>query len=327
MAYIALMIILLTGAAGFIGFHAAKRLLSEGHRVIGVDNLNDYYDPNLKQARLAELKTLSEFEFHKIELADENSLAQFLGHGVTHILHLAAQAGVRYSLDNPRSYVRSNVAAHLEVLEFARHCDTLQHLVYASSSSVYGDREGGPFSEGDEVRSPASLYAATKLGGEMLAESYARLYGIPQTGLRFFTVYGPWGRPDMAYYIFTQKIFSGEPITLFAPDQMRRDFTYVDDIVKVFPKLLATPPPDIKAPHKIYNLGNSSPNTLMQLVGAVEMACGQEAEKIIAEKQAGDVSNTFANVSAAREDFGFNPKTTLDDGIAEFVNWYHRYYS
>ncbi|WP_409432790.1 NAD-dependent epimerase/dehydratase family protein [Litorimonas sp. RW-G-Af-16] len=316
--------VLLTGAAGFIGYHAAKLLLAQGHQVIGVDNLNDYYDVALKRARLAQLNKLPNFEFHALELSDENCLAAFQSYGITHILHLAAQAGVRYSLDNPRSYVKANVAGHLEVLEFARHCDTLEHLAYASSSSVYGERAGGPFAETDDVRSPASLYAATKLGGEMMAESYARLYNIPQTGLRFFTVYGPWGRPDMAYYIFTQKIFAGEPITLFAPDEMRRDFTFVDDIVSVFPKILTTPP---KKGHAIYNLGNSQPNTLMQLVDAVESACGRTAEKIMKPKQKGDVSSTFADISAAQRDFGFAPRTVLSEGVPAFVAWYRTHFN
>ncbi|MEP3888996.1 MAG: NAD-dependent epimerase/dehydratase family protein [Hellea sp.] len=314
------MIILLTGAAGFIGFHAANRLLSQGHNVIGVDNLNEYYDVSLKEARLNELRKHEGFEFHTLDISDHEALdAAAQGKGITHILHLAAQAGVRYSLDNPRAYVQANVLGHLNILEFARHSGSVEHIAYASSSSVYGDREDGPFRETDKVRSPASLYAATKLGGEMLAESYQRLYGIAQTGLRFFTVYGPWGRPDMAYYIFTDKIFKGEPITLFAPDEMRRDFTYVDDIVNVLPTILQSPP---KSGHEIYNLGNSKPNTLMQLVDAVEAACGQQAEKIILGKQKGDVSNTFADVSAAERDFGFNPKTDLREGVKHFVEWY-----
>jgi len=317
------MIILVTGAAGFISFHAAKRLLSEGHKVIGVDNLNDYYDVSLKQARLTELKKHDGFEFHKVDIADHEALdAATTGKDITHILHLAAQAGVRYSLENPRAYVQANVLGHLNILEFARHSDTVAHIAYASSSSVYGDREDGPFRETDKVRSPASLYAATKLGGEMLAESYQRLYRIPQTGLRFFTVYGPWGRPDMAYFIFTDKIFKGEPIELYAPDEMRRDFTYIDDIVDVLPKILATPP---LSGHEIYNLGNSKPNTLMQLVDAVEAACGTEAEKIILGKQKGDVSNTFADVSAAQRDFGFSPKTDLGEGLKRFVEWYREF--
>lgn len=317
------MIILLTGAAGFIGFHAASKLLSEGHKVIGVDNLNDYYEVSLKQARLTVLHRHENFEFHKVDISDHKALdAAVKDKGITHILHLAAQAGVRYSLDNPRAYVQANVMGHLNILEFTRHSGTVEHIAYASSSSVYGDREGGPFKETDKVRSPASLYAATKLGGEMLAESYQRLYGIPQTGLRFFTVYGPWGRPDMAYFIFTDKIMKGEPITLFAPEEMRRDFTYVDDIVDVLPKILATPP---SSGHEIYNLGNSKPNTLMQLVEAVERACGKTTEKIILGKQKGDVSNTFADVSAAEQDFGFKPKMELGEGLKRFVEWYHEF--
>ena len=314
------MIILLTGAAGFIGFHAAHRLLSEGHRVIGIDNLNDYYDVSLKQSRLVELEKHEAFEFHKIDISDHAALdTSVTGKGITHILHLAAQAGVRYSLDNPRAYVQANVLGHLNILEFARHSGTVEHIAYASSSSVYGDREDGPFKETDKVCSPASLYAATKLGGEMLAESYQRLYGIAQTGLRFFTVYGPWGRPDMAYFIFTDKIMKRQPITLFAPDEMRRDFTYVDDIVGVLPNILANPP---ASGHKIYNLGNSKPNTLMQLVEAVEAACGKQGEKIILGKQKGDVSNTFADVSAAERDFGFSPNMDLREGIERFVEWF-----
>jgi len=283
-----------------------------------VDNLNDYYDVSLKQARLVELQKHEGFEFHKVDISDHAALETAAkDKGITHILHLAAQAGVRYSLDNPRAYVQANV-----LLEFARHSGTVEHIAYASSSSVYGDREDGPFKETDKVRSPASLYAATKLGGEMLAESYQRLYGIPQTGLRFFTVYGPWGRPDMAYFIFTDRIMKGEPIKLFAPDEMRRDFTYVDDIVEALPKILASPP---QSGHEIYNLGNSKPNTLMQLVEAVEAACGREAEKIILGKQKGDVSNTFADVSAAERDFGFKPKMELDEGLKRFVEWYREF--
>jgi len=318
------MTILVTGAAGFIGFHAARKLLSEGHEVLGVDNLNDYYDVRLKQARLTELKTLKGFHFAEVDIADHKALEQTANeYTITHILHLAAQAGVRYSLDNPRAYVKSNVLGHLNILEFARHAGTVEHIAYASSSSVYGDREDGPFTETDKVRSPVSLYAATKIGGEMLAESYKNLYKIPQTGLRFFTVYGPWGRPDMAYFIFTNKILNGQPIDLYAPEDMRRDFTYIDDIVDVLSTILQSPP---KSGHEIYNLGNSKPNSLMQLVDAVEVACGEEAEKIILDKQKGDVSNTFADVSAAERDFGFNPKTPLNDGIQKFVQWHRHFY-
>lgn len=312
--------ILLTGAAGFIGFHAARRLLAEGHRVIGIDNLNSYYAPALKQARLTELKKLGGFTFHTLDLADQGALEKALhGQTITHILHLAAQAGVRYSLEDPHSYVRSNVMGHLNVLEYARHSGTVEHVAYASSSSVYGEREPGDgFKETDRVREPASLYAATKLSGEMISESYARLYNIPQTGLRFFTVYGPWGRPDMAYWIFTQKILAGEPITLFAPELMQRDFTFVDDIVDVLPKILAKP----SKGHAIYNLGNSAPNKLMDLVQAVELACGEKVVTDIQPQQAGDVRATFADISAAQRDFGFSPQTELRNGVSEFVSWY-----
>lgn len=318
--------VLLTGAAGFIGYHSAQLLLSEGHEVVGVDDLNDYYDVNLKKARLAHLEAQNGFRFHKLDIAQEGALEKALGNTkITHILNLAAQAGVRYSLENPRAYVASNVMGHLNILEYARHSDSLVHVAYASSSSVYGDREGGPFSESDIVRRPASLYAATKLGGEMLAESYAQLYKIPQTGLRFFTVYGPWGRPDMAYFIFTKKILAGEPITLYAPDIMRRDFTYVDDIVSILPKLLASPPSG-EALHKIYNLGNSRPNRLMDLVGAVEAACGVKAQAFVKEQQKGDVTSTYADIRAAKNDFGFEPKVSLQAGIANFVDWYRDFY-
>ena len=241
-------------------------------------------------------------------------------------MHLAAQAGVRYSLENPRSYADSNLIGHLNVLELARHTEDLQHLVYASSSSVYGDREGGDFREDDATRSPVSLYAATKMGGEMLAESYARLYDIATTGLRFFTVYGPYGRPDMAYYMFIDKVLRGETITLFAPDEMERDFTYIDDITAVIPTLLEQVPQLTEGRrHEIYNLGNSSPAKLRDLVLAVETACAMSAKIEIADKQAGDVSRTFANVDKARKNLGFDPQMPLDQGIKICVDWYKSY--
>ena len=315
--------ILLTGAAGFIGFHAAKRLLAEGHNVIGVDSLNAYYPVKLKQARLKQLKQDKKFTFHKVDLSKSGALEQELsGHKITHILHLAAQPGVQYSLENPQSYIQSNVVAHLNILEYARHNKTVEHVAYASSSSIYGEREADTgFKETDRVREPASLYAATKLSAEMMSESYARLYNIPQTGLRFFTVYGPWGRPDMAYWLFTQKILDGQPITLYAPDLMKRDFTYIDDIVGVLPTILSQPPEG----HEVYNLGNSAPNTLYELVQAVETACGQKAETIIKPQRAGDVRSTFADTSAAKRDFGFTPKTDLKSGISDFVQWYREW--
>jgi UDP-glucuronate 4-epimerase len=314
------MFILITGAAGFIGFHAAQHLLALGHKIVGIDNLNDYYDPALKHARLEQLKENPNFTFRQLDLCEKGALENALGTApITHILHLAAQAGVRYSLENPHSYIQSNVMGHLNVLEYARHNKNLVHLAYASSSSVYGEREiESGFRETDQVRQPASLYAATKLSGEMLSESYAQLYDIPQTGLRFFTVYGPWGRPDMAYWIFTEKILAGDPITLFAPDIMKRDFTYIDDIVNILPKILSTPP----AHHAIYNLGNSKPNRLTDFVYAIEEACEKKAEVIIKPQQAGDVRTTFANIAAARAAFGFSPKTNLKEGLSEFVCWY-----
>lgn len=315
--------ILLTGAAGFIGFHAAKRLLAEGHNVIGVDSLNAYYPVALKQARLERLKQDENFTFHKVDLSESRALEQALsGQDITHILHLAAQPGVQYSLENPHSYIQSNVVAHLNILEYARHNRTVEHVTYASSSSIYGEREADTgFKETDRVREPASLYAATKLSAEMISESYARLYNIPQTGLRFFTVYGPWGRPDMAYWLFTQKILEGQPITLYAPDLMKRDFTYIDDIVDVLPIILRQPPEG----HEVYNLGNSAPNTLYELVQAVETACEQTAETIIKPQRAGDVRSTFADTSAAKRKFGFLPKTDLTVGISEFVQWYREW--
>lgn len=312
--------VLVTGAGGFVGFHATRHLIKQGFRVVGVDNLNDYYTPALKLARLAILKGLPEFKFIKLDICNQEALHEAVSDvNLTHILHLAAQAGVRYSLENPRAYVDTNLVGHLNILELARHTRGFKHLVYASSSSVYGDREGGPFHESDKVRNPASLYAATKLGGEMLAESYKALYNIPQTGLRFFTVYGPWGRPDMAYFIFTKKILRGEPIKLFSPNEMSRDFTFIEDIARILPTIVRTPPDQ---GHVIYNLGNNSPNKLAELVSAVESACGRKADKIILGKQKGDVSNTFADITAAKRDFGFSADTSLDVGIQCFVDWY-----
>ena len=327
MVYSKPMRIFLTGCAGFVGFHAAMKLLHEGHHVIGVDNLNDYYDPSLKRARLKVLQAYSDFEFHTVDIVDHASLQRVAdGQDITHIFHLAAQAGVRYSLENPRSYADANLMGHLNVLELARNTGGLQHFVYASSSSVYGDREGGDFREDDVTRSPVSLYAATKVGGEMLTESYARLYGIAMTGLRFFTVYGPYGRPDMAYYMFIDKVLRGETITLFAPDEMERDFTYIDDIIAVVPRLLEQVPELIEGRrHEIYNLGNSSPAKLRELVSAVETACGMTANIEVKGKQAGDVSRTFANIDKAQKNLGFDPKMPLDEGIQLCVDWYRNY--
>lgn len=324
------MTILVTGAAGFIGFHICAALLARGEQVVGVDNLNDYYDQALKQARLERLAKFERFRFSQVDLADHETLAAAVtATDLQAIVHLAAQAGVRYSIENPRVYAMSNLTGHLNVLELARNAKNLKHLVYASSSSVYGDRANGPFAETDPVRRPTSLYAATKLGGEMLSESYTHLYGIPTTGLRFFTVYGAWGRPDMAYWIFTEKILRGEPIELFAPDEMFRDFTYIDDIIAGLLTIVHSPPNVGEVGdqlHQIYNLGNSTPMPLMDLVSTIEKACGREAEKIILPKQLGDVSTTFANIEQAKSHFGYDPKTKIDEGIPVFVDWYCDFY-
>jgi UDP-glucuronate 4-epimerase len=324
------MTILVTGAAGFIGYHFCKALLARGEQVVGVDNLNDYYDPAIKRARLEQLAHFERFRFSLVDLADDMALPSSVSaEDIQAIVHLAAQAGVRYSLENPKAYGRSNLIGHLNVLEFARAAKNLKHLVYASSSSVYGDRASGPFSESDPVRHPASLYAATKLGGEMLSESYTHLYNIPTTGLRFFTVYGAWGRPDMAYWIFTEKILRGEPIQLFAPDEMFRDFTYIDDIIAALLTIVHTPPTEGENGdqlHRIYNLGNSRPIPLMDFVSAIEDACGRQAEKMILPKQLGDVSKTFANIDKAKSQFGFDPKTKIEEGIPVFVDWYRDFY-
>ena len=317
------MLILITGTAGFIGFHAAKRFLSLGYKVIGLDSLNDYYEVALKNARLNRLECHENFEFYKVDIADYDALADITkDKEITYILHLAAQAGVRYSLEMPRSYIRSNVLGHLNILELARNTPAIKHIVYASSSSVYGDKSKSTFKETDIVNSPASLYAATKISGEMIAESYSKLYSINQTGLRFFTVYGPWGRPDMAYYIFTDKIYKKEPIELFSPEEMTRDFTYIDDIIDVLPRIMKSTPSN---GHAIYNLGSSNPNTLIQLVEAVEAACEASTQKVILKKQNGDVSHTYADISAAKRDFDFAPRVELKDGIKNFVDWYKNY--
>ena len=309
----------LTGAAGFIGYHCAQALLAAGHTVMGVDSLNDYYDPRLKSDRVAQLARHPGFSFETLDIAEPGALlAQYKASGITHILHLAAQAGVRHSLEAPRDYVSANLAGQLEVLELARHCDTVEHTVYASSSSVYGERDDVPFAESDRTDAPASLYAATKIGAEAMADSYGRLYGLPLTGLRFFTVYGPWGRPDMAYWLFAERILKGEPITLFAPDTMRRDFTFVDDVSGVMERILQSRPRG----HGVFNIGNNTPIALMDFVRAVERACGRSAELDVQPRQSGDVSVTFADIGKAREAFGYAPRTDVADGVARFVAWY-----
>ncbi len=326
--------ILVTGAAGFIGFHLSSALLRRGDRVIGIDSLNDYYDPQLKRDRLSEIaKQGGDFSFIQCDFADASALSAALANQqFDRIVHLGAQAGVRYSLENPAAYVQSNLVGHLNMLELARHRGT-RHFVYASSSSVYGQNGKIPFSVADRVDHPVSLYAATKKADELMSETYAHLYRIPSTGLRFFTVYGPWGRPDMAPWLFTEAILSGKPIKVFNNGKMQRDFTYVDDIVTGIIATLDAPPADdgakkpggSVAPHTIYNIGNNRSEELGRFIEILESACGRVAEKIMLPMQAGDVPATFADIDDLARDHGYAPSTTIDVGIPAFVNWYRTY--
>ncbi|WDI31737.1 NAD-dependent epimerase/dehydratase family protein [Hyphococcus flavus] len=318
---------LITGIAGFIGFHTAKRLAKSGWNVIGVDNLNDYYDPALKRARLAVLD--GQIAFHELDIAAAVAFAKLVETEKPDVvIHLAAQAGVRYSIDNPFAYARSNLLGHLSVLEACRHADHLSHLIYASSSSVYGGNTKTPFSETDPVDAPVSLYAATKKSDELMSSTYAHLYGIKQIGLRFFTVYGPWGRPDMAYWTFTQKMIKGEPIPVFNHGKMRRDFTFIDDVVDRVAAIADKPPVFSKheRPHKIYNIGNHTPVPLLDFISALENATGCKAKKDMQDMQPGDVIETFADVSRLSEDYGFNPSTPIESGLKTFVEWYRSYH-
>lgn len=313
--------LLVTGAAGFIGYHVARRLLEGGADVVGVDSLNAYYDPALKRGRLGDLARFARFRFVEADIAEAGALETAADRSAVEVIvHLAAQAGVRHSIEAPFDYEHANVRGHLAVLEFARHAPQLKHLVYASSSSVYGDRASGPFREDDRCDEPASLYAATKRACELMSETYARLYAIPQTGLRFFTVYGPWGRPDMAYFSFTDKILAGAPVTLFGDGKLSRDFTYIDDVSAAIETIVGKPPTG-KPPHALYNLGNSQPSTVLDLVAAIEAATGRQAERILAPPQPGDVTVTFADHARATRDFGFAPQMSLQEGIARFVAW------
>lgn len=317
--------VLVTGAAGFIGSYVCRRLLDRGDEVIGVDNLNDYYDLRLKEARLARLEGRPGFSFHRLDIADEMALASAMaGKGVRKVVHLAAQAGVRYSLENPRAYIRSNLSGHLEILEFCRSQPDFEHLVYASSSSVYGGNAKVPFSEADPVDRPVSLYAATKKADELMGYTYAHLYGIPQTGLRFFTVYGPWGRPDMAYWLFTKAILEGKPIRVFNRGEMWRDFTYIDDIVDGVVAVLDKPPAGQGAPHRIYNIGNNNPVKLADFIGVLERLTGIRAERRYEPMQPGDVERTYADIDALERDFGFRPRTSIEEGLARFVEWFRQ---
>ncbi len=323
------MTILVTGAAGFIGHHVTRSLLARGEEVVGIDNLNDYYDPRLKEARLAALPA-NGFRFLRTDFADHEALERALADTrFDRIVHLGAQAGVRYSIDNPRAYVTANLAGHLNILELARHRQ-VRHLVYASSSSVYGGNESLPFRVEDRVDHPISLYAATKKADELMSETYAHLYRVPMTGLRFFTVYGPWGRPDMAMWIFTRKILAGEPIQVFNHGRMRRDFTFIDDIVAGVIACLDNPPQDNSlpkaggslAPHRLYNIGNSRAEKLTRMIALLEEACGRRARLELLPMQPGDVPETYADISAIRDDLGFQPTTRIEAGIPAFVKWY-----
>jgi UDP-glucuronate 4-epimerase len=337
--YSASMNVLVTGAAGFIGSHVCRRLLDRGDRVTGLDNMNDYYDVHLKESRLAQLESEDAFCFVKMDLADRTGMEELFNTSrFDRVINLAAQAGVRYSLINPYSYIDSNIQGFLNILEGCRH-NGIEHLVYASSSSVYGANESMPFSVHDNVDHPLSLYAASKKANELMAHTYSHLYGIPSTGLRFFTVYGPWGRPDMALFLFTEAILAGRPIEVFNFGNHRRDFTYIDDIVEGVLRTLdhpAEPNPDwtglkpdpgtSRAPWRVYNIGNSRPVNLMDYIGALERELGKTAEKNFLPMQPGDVPDTYADVDQLIADIGYKPETSVDEGIRRFVAWYLEYY-
>lgn len=317
--------VLVTGAAGFIGFHTARRLLAGGHLVIGVDNLNDYYDVGLKEARLTILEREKGFVFYKTDLAGAEAVAAvFAKERPDVVLHLAAQAGVRYSLQNPQAYVDSNITAFLNILEGCRNTG-VSHLIFASSSSVYGTNSKVPFSVGDNVDEPASFYAVSKRTNELMAYTYSRLYGIPVTGLRFFTVYGPWGRPDMAYYIFTRNILAGRPLSVFNEGKMSRDFTYIDDVAEGVVRLAERPPGE-PVPYRLYNIGNNQPVELLRFIAILEECLGRKAELVMFPMQPGDVTVTYADVDDLVRDVDFRPDTPLDDGLKRFVEWYRWYH-
>ena len=317
--------ILVTGVAGFIGFHLAKKLLQSGKRVYGIDNLNDYYDVELKQARLAQLLPYQNFTFEYLDISDRAPTADLFRDGDFEVVvHLAAQAGVRYSLDNPHAYVDSNLVGFTNILEGCRH-SKIQHLIFASSSSVYGKNTKVPFAVEDRVDTPVSLYAATKKANELMAHAYSHLYQIPTTGLRFFTVYGPWGRPDMAYYKFVKAIAEDRPIDVYNYGKMMRDFTYVDDVVEGMIELI---PHRAKSrpPYQIYNLGNNNPVELQEFIATIEQLMGKSAQKNFLPMQPGDVLSTYADVEGLTADIGFKPTTSIDLGLANFINWYQSYY-
>lgn len=330
--------VLVTGAAGFIGFHTTQKLLARGDKVVGLDNLNDYYSVQLKQDRLAKLNQLNGFQHANLALEDQSGVAAlFANGGFDSVIHLAAQAGVRYSLENPHAYIDSNLVGFINILEACRH-NSIGHLCYASSSSVYGANKNKPFSVEDRVDFPVSLYAATKKANELMAHTYSHLFELPTTGLRFFTVYGPWGRPDMAMWLFTEAILKGEPINVFNHGKMRRDFTFVDDIVEGVIRVhdnVPQPNPDkdplddstTAAPYKVYNIGNNQPVELMYMIEVLEQCIGKTATKNMMDIQPGDVPETFANIDALQQDVGFRPATPIETGIERFVDWYKSYHS
>ena len=323
------MTVLITGVAGFIGAHVAQALLAQGRSVIGFDNLNHYYSSRLKQDRLATLCANGDFSFHEVDVASPVALHLALdGRRPTKILHLAAQAGVRYSLQNPAAYTEANLQGHFAMLELARQLEA-ENTVYASSSSVYGGNSKIPFEETDQTDDPVSFYGATKKSNEVMSQSYARLYGLSLTGLRFFTVYGPWGRPDMAYWIFAEKILKGEPIRVFNHGKMSRDFTFIDDIVAGTIAALDRPASglDLPVPHRVYNLGNDRPEELADLIQFTEQGVGQEAEKIFEPMQKGDLERTWAVIDRARAELDFSPKVSLQDGLGQFTDWFNHHWT
>lgn len=331
--------ILITGVSGFIGFHLSQKLLKEGFQIIGIDNFNDYYDPSLKRARFEILSKYDNFIFYKVDIKDSYEVNNiFKIYNPKYVVNLAAQAGVRYSIDNPYAYIDSNIIGFINILEACRNYP-VEHLLYASSSSVYGGNRTVPFSTNHNVDHPVSLYAATKKSNELMAHTYSHLYGIPTTGLRFFTVYGPYGRPDMAYFSFTKNIFDGNPIKVFNNGNMERDFTYIDDIVEGIQKLIQKPPIANKewnennngistsfAPYKIYNIGNNRPVKLMKFINTLEFLVGKEVKKIYMDMQLGDVLMTYADVSDLERDIEFKPSTGIEEGLRKFIEWYEEYY-
>ncbi len=319
--------ILVTGCAGFIGFHVVTELLKRGHSVVGIDNLNEYYDPTLKHARLAHLQNNKKFQFYKIDIVDRSSVSKLAQDHpeISHVVHLAAQAGVRYSLENPHAYVDSNVTGQLNMLELCKNLASLKHFVYASTSSVYGANTKMPFSVEDRTDQPISLYAATKKSCELMTHAYSHLFKIPTTGLRFFTVYGPWGRPDMSAFIFANAILNNQPVPVFNDGNMRRNFTYVDDIVSGILGCLVKPPQGEK-PYALYNIGNDKSEELMYFIDVLEANLGKKGVRSMLPMQPGDVKETIADITATRQNFGFEPKTNIEEGLKNFVIWYKEYY-